>query len=129
MVNETSCMNEKKIIDVLKKRYPGKKIVKNNEDKPTEIICEIDPTEDHPDYSVAIAVIDKSVPHYHRATTEEYEVLKGKLMILMKGKKTVLQEGYKLLIKPGVVHSATGEETWIKVYAKPGWKTEDHILV
>lgn len=59
-------MDVKRVIEQLKKEYPSKKIIKNIENNPTEIICEIDPTEKHRIYSIAIAVIDQSIPHYHK---------------------------------------------------------------
>jgi hypothetical protein len=121
-------MNIQKVINQLKKQYPGKKIIKNNPKKPTEIICEIDPTTNHPDYSVAIAVIDKSTSHYHKFLTEEYEILKGKLILVKEGKKYVLKESEKHTIKPGTLHFAVGKETWVRVTAKPGWTKKDHIL-
>lgn len=63
-------MNVKKVIGELQRKYPGKPILKNIEQNPTEILCEIEPTENHPDYSVTIAVIDKSILHYHKKITE-----------------------------------------------------------
>ena len=63
-------MDSKKVIDELKRKYPGKKIIKNGEDNPSEILCEVDPSTNHPEYSLAVAVIDKSLPHSHKKTTE-----------------------------------------------------------
>lgn len=63
-------MDIKNIIQKFEKCYPGKKIVKNDEEQPTEIICETEPTLEHPEYSVAIAVIDRSQEHYYKETTE-----------------------------------------------------------
>ena len=45
-------MNTARVIEKLQQQYPGKTIVKNNENNPTEIICEIEPTKKHPDYSI-----------------------------------------------------------------------------
>lgn len=122
-------MNVKKVIKQLKKEYPSKKIIKNDENNPTEIICEIDPTEKHSEYGVAIAVIDQSIPHYHKKTTEIYEVLRGELVLILDGKEILLKKGEKATIKPNTIHSAKGKETWIKAYSKPGWVFNDHILV
>lgn len=121
-------MNHKKVIEILKQKYPGKKIIKNNGKSPTEIICEIDPTEKHKNYSVAIFVIDQSILHYHKLTTEIYEVIKGNLTVIKNGKKYKLKEGDKLTILPNEVHSALGNGTWAKVTSTPGWTVEDHIL-
>ena len=45
------------------------------------MICEVEPTSDHADYSVAIAVIDQSHPHAHRVSTEEYEVMEDHIIV------------------------------------------------
>ena len=122
-------MNVNKIVNQLNKTYPGKKIIKNRSSNTTEIICEIDPTEQHQDYSVAVAIIDQSIPHFHKVTTEEYEVMKGILKVYLNNKLHMLKKGDKITIKPNTIHHAIGQETWIKTYSKPGWKFEDHILV
>ena len=122
-------MNTNQVISELSKKYPDKKIVRNEKDNPTEIICEVDPVTEHPERSVAIAVINKSEPHYHKKSTETYEVMKGELMINKDGREYKLREGDKLTIKPGEVHYAIGNETWVKVYSSPGWIPEDHLLI
>jgi len=122
-------MNVNKVINQLRKEYSLKKIIKNNGENPTEIICEIDPTEKHPQYDYAIAVIDQSIPHYHKKITETYEVLKGDLVLTLDGKEISLKKGDKITIKPNTVHSAKGKETWVMAYSEPGWVFEDHILV
>lgn len=119
-------MNAKKIILELSKKYPNKFILKNREINPTEIVCEIEPTQDHPDFSVVIAVVDSSIPHYHTKTIEEYEVLKGKLTLFVGNKKIILHIGEKYIIPLNVVHYAEGNETWIKTTSRPGWTKEDH---
>ena len=48
---------------------------------PKEIICEFDPRDDHPDFSFAMAVIDRSEPHLHKRTTEIYRIVKGELKL------------------------------------------------
>lgn len=122
-------MNINKIVRQLKKDYPGKKIIKNNSPV-TEIICEIDPTFNHPEYSIAIAVIEKSTPHYHKETTEIYEVLKGNnLTVYKNNRKYLLKKGSRTTIKPNVIHWAEGKEIWVKITANPGWRKEDHILI
>lgn len=121
-------MNVGKVVEKLQEKYPGKKIIKNDEDNTTEILCEVDPSSDHHQYSLAIAVIDKSAPHTHKKSKETYKVTKGKLALYINGKKHELSEGEKLVIKPGQTHWAEGDETWIECYSEPGWTFEDHIL-
>lgn len=122
-------MNTEKIIKELLQRYPGKKIIKNDEENPTEILCEVDPAENGLDAGMAIAVIDKSKRHYHKKSREIYEVIRGKLIINKDGQDLHLKETERLTIEPGEIHFAVGNETWVKVYSEPGWAPEDHILV
>jgi len=65
-----SGMDLKNILQSLSKQYPNRKIIINSKNFPTEILCEVEPTASHPNYSVAIAVIDKTHPHKHIKTTE-----------------------------------------------------------
>ncbi len=114
-------MDVEKVIKELSQKYPGKKIIKNKEGNPTEIICEIEP-------GLAVAVIDKSITHYHKKATEVYEIMRGDLIAYKDGKEYKLGEGEKLTIKPDEVHYAVGNETWVKVFSEPPWTPEDHIL-
>ena len=41
-------MNTKNVVNQLKSQYPGKPIIKNSKVEPTEILCEIEPTKEHP---------------------------------------------------------------------------------
>ncbi|PIV08095.1 hypothetical protein COS52_04520 [Candidatus Roizmanbacteria bacterium CG03_land_8_20_14_0_80_39_12] len=117
------------VIEELKKKYPGKKILLNNRQNCTEILCEIDPTSLHPDHSVAIAVIDKTIAHYHDTSEETYKVIKGVLSLSVDGKKYVLNNGQTMAIKPGLIHEATGDEAWVQITSTPGWKQKDHHAV
>jgi len=120
-------MNAKKVVEELEKKYPDKKIIKNDDDNPTEILCEVDPSTNHPEHGLAVAVIDKSQPHTHKKSKETYKVTKGKLALFVDGKKHELGEGEKLVIEPGQIHWAKGDETWIECYSEPGWTFKDHI--
>lgn len=121
-------MNVSKVISQLSKKYPNKKIIKNNEKNPTEILCEIDPSTDHPEYSLVVSVLDKSVLHIHRKTKEQYKVLKGILTIYKNNKKFMLKKEDTITVNPGEVHFAIGHETWFECYSEPGWTVDDHIL-
>lgn len=114
-------MNVERIIKELSQKYRDKKIIKNNEENTTEIICEIE-------LGFAIAVIDKSEPHFHKKAREVYELIKGNITVYRDNRKYKLKEGDKLTIKPGEVHFAVGNEAWVKVYSEPAWTPEDHIL-
>lgn len=121
-------MNTEKVIKGLSQKYPDKKIIKLPEDNPTEIICEVYPATNHPKKGIAIAIIDKSEPHYHKKTVETYKITKGELTVFISDKEYKLKEGDSLTVNPGKIHYATGNETWVEVYSEPGWTQEDHIL-
>ncbi|OIP82520.1 hypothetical protein AUK04_04475 [Candidatus Roizmanbacteria bacterium CG2_30_33_16] len=122
-------MDLKNILQSLSKQYPNRKIIINSKNFPTEILCEVEPTASHPNYSVAIAVIDKTHPHKHIKTTETYEVIRGILTLNIDGNITVLNTGEKITIKPNQVHEAEGKETWVRVISKPGWTKVDHLFI
>lgn len=98
-------------------------------ENPTEIICEIDPTDDHPQKSTAIAVIESSAPHFHRISTETYKVLKGNLKLIDGNETFRLKEGESHTVHRGSVHSATADSAWVEVRSVPGWTPQDHHLV
>lgn len=114
-------MNPSRVCAELAKRYPGKKItvLATKDDIATEIICELGG-------GLAIAVIDASQPHYHKKTTETYEVLRGDLSVFKNDEETRLHPGETTTIKPGVIHYAIGDETWVAVTAAPEWNIDDH---
>jgi len=122
-------MNHKQVIKKLIQHYPGKRIISLPENDPTEILCEIEPTTDHPDYSKAISIIDCSVPHYHKKTTETYKVMEGSLKVVVDGRVYDLEKGDELTIQPGNTHYAIGDQTWIECCSKPGWTADDHKFV
>lgn len=120
-------MNAQVVIDKLTKKYPGKNIIKNDEINPTQITCETEPTQDHPEYSIAIVVVDDVPAHHHKKSTELYEILEGEVDVIIDGTKIHLFTEEKMTIHPGSVHSVTGNASWIKISSYPGWTSEDHI--
>jgi len=122
-------MKAQKIIKELQQKYPGKKIILDPPENPTEIICELSPTSEHPEKSIALAIVGSSKPHYHKNSTEIYEAQKGILTVYVDGKKNMLNEGEKITIKPNDVHYVEGDEAWLLTHSSPGWKFEDHIVV
>lgn len=128
-------MHTRIILKRLNNKYPGKITIenKNSVGVTTEIICELELTQDHPSWSRAIAVIDSSVIHYHQHIQETYTILKGTLTIFKYDRdkrqyaEYVIKTGQSIVIKPGEIHSNLGKETWVDVYSKPGWVVEDFI--
>ncbi|HEX7017691.1 MAG TPA: cupin domain-containing protein [Patescibacteria group bacterium] len=121
-------MNIAKIKKELQEKYPGKNIIALPKENPAEVICEVEPTTEHQEYSLAVAIIDRSEPHFHQITTETYKITKGELDLIVDGTMHHLSEGDSYVIKPGSIHQALGNETWIECKTEPGWKPEDHIL-
>lgn len=119
-------VNTQKVVAELNLQYPGKKIVLLPPQNPTEIICEI---ERSPKKSVAIAVIEKSKPHFHKKLAETYRILRGALHLFVDGEKLTLKQGDTYVIKPGQVHWTESDGAWVEVSSVPGWDQEDHILV
>ena len=122
-------MDASLIVSKLEKQYLGKTIVKLPEQNPKEIICEVEPSSAHSEWSLAVAFIDESVPHFHKVSVEKYEVLNGTLTLFVEGESHVLGKGGTFTVEPGMVHWAKGNATEVKVYSEPGWKLEAHILV
>lgn len=120
-------MDTTAVIAQLREEFPGKTIVCLPEDNPTEIIVELD-RNGVEDCSVAVAVIDRSAPHYHRMLTETYEVQEGVLYLQVEGMLHVLNPGDTFTIHPGQVHWAEGKATRIIVTCTPPWRPDDHIL-
>lgn len=98
-------MNVDSIKQELQKEYGNKAVFLNEMNgSVTEMICELEPTSEHSDYSKAIAIIDKSVPHYHRLTTEKYKIVKGKLTLHLSRQEIELQENDEYTISPSTIH-------------------------
>ncbi|HEY9790853.1 MAG TPA: cupin domain-containing protein [Candidatus Obscuribacterales bacterium] len=121
-------MNSAAVIRELQQLYPGKLIKCLPEDNPSEIVCEFDTKDQHPEWSLAVAVIDRSAPHHHRVMTEIYHVIKGTLTLHVDHEEFVMYEGQQYTITPGQTHWATGDETWVEVHCSPGYTPDDHIL-
>jgi mannose-6-phosphate isomerase-like protein (cupin superfamily) len=102
--------------------YPGAHIVVT--DDRAEIIAEIAPGR-------AVAVIERSLPHFHRKMKEVYRVLRGTLYVACGGRGHVLGPGESLTIEPGNVHFARGANgtAWIEVLSEPPWTPDDHLIL
>lgn len=102
------------------------KIIRLPAEDPAEIIVEIGGNADE---GLAVAVIDRSVPHVHQKMTEVYEVERGILRVHVDGETRTLEPGQSLTIHPGQIHWAEGEATRLLVRSKPPWIASDHIIV
>ena len=109
------------IRDELQRDYPGANI-KVTQDR-AEIVAEIEPKR-------AVAVVERSLPHFHARTTEVYRVLRGTLYVASGSQGHVLGPGQSLTITPGNIHFArgAGEPAWIEVLSEPAWTAEDHLV-
>lgn len=120
-------MDVERVVSELQKLYPDKKIVKNKNRSGdvVEVICEVEPGKNK---SVAIAIVEKSIPHFHKQASETYEVIRGQITLHKNGRSYFLQNGDSITIKPGEIHSAEGKGAWIKVISEPGWNLMDHVI-
>jgi mannose-6-phosphate isomerase-like protein (cupin superfamily) len=106
----------------LLKAYPGCRVIVTEDER--EMIAEIS-------NGFAVAVIERSVPHFHLKMTELYRVIRGTLHVSCAGKGYVLRKGETITIQPCQVHSAraTGEPAWIEVESTPPWSPDDHFVL
>ena len=125
-------MISKSAVNELKDRFPGANIVALPPDEPREGIAEVEPTEEHPEYSVAVALIERSKAHHHNRSTETYRVLGGSMMLFVGDEVVPLAEGQTYVIKPGILHSVIVKPplkpALVEVTSEPGWSQDDHIL-
>lgn len=119
-------MKLNEILEELAIKYPTKLVFQNNDSdgNVTEVVCELDKSQRN---SHAVAIIDRSMPHYHRIIEEKYKIIKGTLSLYIDDKNIVLNEGDEYTIDAGKKHYAIGNSTWVDVVATPAWNLEDHI--
>lgn len=99
---------------------------------PKETIYELVGTNEGLGWSLAIADIIESEPHYHHFTSETYTLVTGILEVSIDGAKHVMHPGDVLVIPLDTVHSAKSlneQPARVLVSCVPGWTQEDHILV
>jgi mannose-6-phosphate isomerase-like protein (cupin superfamily) len=79
----------------------------------------------------AIAIIERSQPHFHREITETYRVLRGTLLVARAGEGFVLDVGDSITINPSQIHhaKALGDPAWIEVLCDPAWRADDHFVL
>lgn len=129
MKKETSKHRSERILNQLRTKYPGKKAF-DLDGRGMHFVCEVEPTQDHPEYDRAIEVIINSKPHKHLIMTQNYTILSGTLELHIGEKIIELKSGDKYTIPPGNVHWAVSKnECWVEIYSTPGWTAEDHIRV
>lgn len=122
-----------RMICELAARFSGKHIVCKPAQNPTEVICEIARCPNGL-WSVAVALICESVPHYHKETQEVYRVLRGSLRLFHQASvnRALLKSDHApCVILPGTVHwaKAVYRPAEVLVMAFPAWTAADHILV
>lgn len=129
MKNETIGERSRRIINLLKSKYPGKKAY-DLDGRGMHFVCEVEPVEEHPEYDRAVEVIIKSKPHKHNKMVQTYTVISGSLTFHLDNQTIILKEGDKYTIQPGIVHWAESDgEGMVELYSEPGWTKEDHIVV
>lgn len=120
---------KKRIINTLKTKYPGKKSF-DLDGRGCHFVCEVEPTQEHPEYDRAIEVIISSKPHKHIKMTQYYTILSGNLELHIGDQMVRLKTGDTYVIPPQTVHWATSiDECWVEILSKPGWTKEDHVAI
>jgi len=106
----------------LERSYPGSRVTISDDGR--EIVAEVSS-------GIAVAVIDRSEPHFHLKMRETYRVLRGTLFVACAGMGHVLSENEIITIEPGAIHYARAEDkpVWIEVTSVPPWAPEDHFVL
>ena len=129
MTEETTEQRSERILKQLRVKYPRAKAF-DLDGRGMHFVCEVDPTENHPEYDRAVEVILSSNPHMHLKMTQHYSILSGSLTLYVGEKVVVLHSGDTYTIPPGNAHWATSDdECWVEIYSEPGWTKEDHIPI
>lgn len=115
-------MDIDKTLAELLKAYPGSRVKVADDQR--EMVAEIRP-------EFAVAVIERSLPHFHLKTREVYRVLRGALCVACAGKGYGLQKGETIAIVPGQIHFARafGEPVWKDMESEPLWTADDHFVL
>ena len=112
--------------------FPDKNIVcLPDDDDPQEVIVELERAEDD-SYSVAIALIQESLPHRNPGLVEAYLVEEGQLVIYIDEDMEILEQGGGLTFDADHVHWAialSSEPARVRVTSRPAWKPEHNVLV
>lgn len=117
------------IIHKLQQQYPGKAVIDLNGDG-KHMVCEIEPTSDHPEYDRAIEVIIASKPHKHNYTKQIYTILTWHLDLYVDQDQIFLSPWDTHTIDPWQVHRASSEDQCIVEIHSTPWRTpDDHIPV
>jgi len=96
-----------------------------------EVIFELDPERLHPQYSIALALIERSYNHYNDCN-ETFFVLEGTLGIRLEGGHLIeLDKGSIYTITAGVVHQSEGigGPVQVLVISHPGHTNGGHHIV
>lgn len=102
MKKETKKQRSDRIINQLKKKYPGVKAF-DLDGRDEHFICEVEPTKDHPEHDRAIEVIISSRSHKHLKMTQHYTIISGTLELHVGDEVIILKSGDKYTISPGNV--------------------------
>ncbi len=80
---------------------------------------------------LALAIIERSQPHFQRATTKVCRALKHTQLLARAGIGVVMQAGEEITLEPGQIHQAFGhgQSTWFEVISNPPWCLDDHFVL
>lgn len=132
-----------KIVEEIAERYNITRVLANgveadrdelsDDEYYDEIILEVERPENDPFAPHAIAIINRSKPHFHLYTAERYKIISGELIVIICGHANVLSPGFTetVLISPCNTHHAItllARPAIIEVLASPRWNEEDYFV-
>jgi mannose-6-phosphate isomerase-like protein (cupin superfamily) len=94
-----------------------------------ETVYEITTQRNNLPFGIAIADIEQSVPHFHRATIETYTIVQGAVELTLDDRRITLEVGDMARIDPFIVHSARSlgpEAARLTVTCIPEWSADDY---
>ena len=109
-----------------------KSLYQNRREFSAETVYEMTTSTKGLPFSIAIADILQSTPHFHKLTTETYTVVQGMLEVSLDQNKYHLSPGDVIKILPNVIHSARSlgnEPARITVTTVPAFSPDDYYIV
>jgi mannose-6-phosphate isomerase-like protein (cupin superfamily) len=110
----------KRIMDQLRKEYPGAEII----DDAGSYFALTEPTKDHPEYDGAVqVVVGPTPPHHHEHTSHEYRARQTPFNLHMDDQVIRVEPGQTHHVPPGTVHYLSVDpdtECWLDVIDRPG---------
>jgi GrpB-like predicted nucleotidyltransferase (UPF0157 family) len=122
-------MDVERIARQLRDAFPHGTLLRPTDANANELIYELEPGAEHPEYSKAVAVIERIPGHFSRRSTLRFTVLRGTLKLFPHGELRVLNVGDTCEIEPYVFFWAEADEACVEVFGTPAWTVQDRRFV